>query len=240
MSGLIGEDTGSSGSSQAPASSAPTSEEAAADSSEQAVPRDGKVRIWFTALLRSAIVLVVTLAVLTVLGGVTDVVLHETRHSSSSTTAYSAIDAVNVVLDGDISLNVVGRADGGSGATLAAVDTSTPFDDPIRTTAVVGGTLYLTERCPDSRCSAQLTLTLDTNDEVSVVAGNALRLNNAVIDIEGIVGKVTVKAAPGKLIVTNTIVTGAVVGTVECDTEVDCRGVATVSGTSRGIATVDG
>lgn len=239
MSGLIGEDSGSSGSSQAPASST-SAPEAAADSSEQAQPRNGKVRIWLAALLRFVIVLVVTLAVLAVFGGVTDVVLHETRHSSSSTTTYSAIDAVDIVLDGDISLNVIGRADGGSGATLAAVDTATPFDDPIRTTAVIGGTLYLTERCPDSRCTAQLTLTLDTNDEVSVVAGNALRLNNAVIDIEGIVGKATVKAAPAKLIVTNTIVTGAVIGAMECDSDVDCRGVATVDDTSRGIAEVDG
>jgi len=242
MSGLIGEDSGSSGSSQALASSssASVSGPGPSESAERPAPRDGKVRIWFAALLRSAVVLVLTLIVLAVLGGVSDVVLHVTRHSSSSAATFSAIDAVDVVLDGDISLSVVGRTDGGTGATLAAVDTSTPFDDPIRTTAVIGGTLYLTERCPDSRCAAQLTLTLNTNDEVEVVSGNALRLDDAVVDIAGIDGQTIARVAPGKLIVTNTIVTGAVIGTVECDTDVDCRGVVTAPGTSRGSDTVEG
>ena len=44
----------------------------------------GKARIWFAALLRSAIVLVLTLVILAILGGVTDVVLHKTRHTSSN------------------------------------------------------------------------------------------------------------------------------------------------------------
>jgi hypothetical protein len=187
----------------------------------------GKARIWFAALLRSAVVLVLTLVILAILGGVTDVVLHETRHTSSNFESFNDIDAVNVVLDGDISLTVLGQANGRTNATLNAVDTSTPFDDPVRSTSIIGGTLYLTERCPDSRCTAQLTLMVNVNAEVNVVAGNALRLDQAVIDFRGISGRATVQAAPGRLIVTDTVVTGAVFGQVECDTFKDCSGVAT-------------
>jgi len=187
----------------------------------------GKARIWFAALLRSAVVLVLTLVILAILGGVTDVVLHETRHTSSNFESFNDIDAVNVVLDGDISLTVLGQANARTDATLNAVDTSTPFDDPVRSTSIIGGTLYLTERCPDSRCTAQLTLMINVNAEVNVVAGNALRLDQAVIDFRGISGRATVQAAPGRLIVTDTVVTGAVFGQVECDTFKDCSGVAT-------------
>lgn len=187
----------------------------------------GKARIWFAALLRSAVVLVLTLVILAILGGITDVVLHTTRHTSANSESFNDIHAVNVVLDGDISLTVLSQANGRTDANLNAVDTSTPFDDPVRSTSVIGGTLYLTERCPDSRCTAQLTLMVNLNDEVNVVAGNALRVDQAVIDFNGISGRVTVQAAPGKLIVTNTVVTGAVFGQVECDTFKDCSGVAT-------------
>jgi hypothetical protein len=191
----------------------------------------GRARIWFAALLRSAAVLVLTLAILALLGGATDVVLHETRHTSSNSATFTGIRAVNLVLDGDISLTVLGKAEGGTGAqstaTMDAVNTSTPFDDPIRTTSVIGGTLYLTERCPDSRCTAQLTLLLDANDQVNVVAGNALRIDQAVIDFDGVSGHATVEADPGKLVVTDTVVTGAVIGQVECDKFEDCSGVVT-------------
>lgn len=187
----------------------------------------GRTRIWFAALLRSAFALVLTLVVLALFGGVTDVVLHVTRHTSSNSASFNGIDAVNVVLDGDISLTVLGRPGRGTTASLSAVDTSTPFDDPVRSTNVIGGALYLTESCPDSRCTAQLTLMLNANDHVNVIAGNALRLNQSVIDFNGISGNATVQAAPAKLIVTSTIVTGAVFGTIECDTFADCSGVAT-------------
>jgi hypothetical protein len=188
---------------------------------------NSRVRIWFAALLRSATALVLTLVILALLGGVTDVVLHETRHTSANTTAFSGIQAVNVVLDGDISLTVLGKPGNQTGAILNAVDTSTPFDDPVRTANVIGGTLYLTEHCPDSRCTAQITLMLDSSDEVNVVAGNALRIDQAVLDFNGMAGRSTVQAAPGKLIVTDTVVTGAVIGQVECDKFEDCSGVAT-------------
>jgi hypothetical protein len=158
---------------------------------------------------------------------VTDVVLHTTRHTSSNSQVFTGIRAVNVVLDGDISLTVLGQGNGRTDATLNATDTSTPFDDPVRTTSVIGGTLYLTERCPDSRCTAQLTLMVNLKDQVNVVAGNALRMDQAVIDFNGISGKATIQAAPAKLIVTNTVVTGALIGTIECDTIPDCTGVVT-------------
>ncbi|HET9169523.1 MAG TPA: hypothetical protein VFN97_08800 [Actinospica sp.] len=187
----------------------------------------GKARIWFAALLRSAVALVLTLVVLALLGGVTDVVLHTTRHTSSYSQSFNGVRAVEVVLDGDISLTVLGRTGDQHSATLNAVDTSTPFDDPVRTTNVIAGTLYLTEHCPDSRCTAQLTLMLDAKTQVDVVSGNALRMDQAVIDFNGISGRATVQAAPAKLIVTDTVVTGAVIGMIECDTIQDCAGVAT-------------
>jgi hypothetical protein len=192
-------------------------------------------------LFRSATALVVTLVILAVCGGVADVVLHITRHTSTNSTSFAGINAVNVVLDGDISLSVEGRSDGDTSATLSAVDTSTIFDDPIRSAFVVGGTLYLTEHCPDSRCTAQLNLDVNANDQVTVVSGNALRLADAVVDLSGINGQASVLLAPGKLVATNTLVTGAVMGVVECDTDVDCRGVATPPNATRGTgATVEG
>jgi hypothetical protein len=265
MSGLIGAESNGSGSSgsegsqaqeaESPSSASATGSAAtgAAGTTEPAGTaadedgsgpgprrRGGKVRIWFAALLRSATALVLTIVILALCAGVADVVLHVTRHTSSNSARFAGVTAVDVVLDGDVSLNVVGQADGDSTATLATVNTSTPFDGPTRAASVVGGTLYLTERCPDSRCTSQLTLTVNTNDQVDIVAGNALRLSDAVIDIRGIDGQASVQADPGTLIVTNTIVSGAVIGIVECDTEVDCQGVMTPAGTDRGTSAVDG
>ncbi len=172
MSGLIGEESGgasdsgsSRGSSGSPGStpesmagSTPESPEPGTAASAEDPPAGlgRRIRIWFVGLFRSATALVVTLLVLAVCGGVADVVLHVTRHTgTNSGELRRRSDAVNVVLDGDVSLNVVGRSNGDTGATLSGVDTSTVFDDPIRSTSVIGGTLYLTERCPDSRCTAQ-------------------------------------------------------------------------------------
>jgi hypothetical protein len=224
MSGLIGADSNG-----VQAAVQGEDEERADPAAPQApASRGTRIRAWLAALLRSVLALVVTLVVLGACGGVTDVVLHVTRHTSTNSATYSAIDGVVVVLDGDVSLSVVGRPQLGGNARLSAVDTSTPFDDPVRTEDVIGGILYLTERCPDSRCSAELTLTVDTNDTVDVVAGNGLRLDESVIELKGIVGQATVHADPAKLVVINTITTGAVIGEVECDTVVDCRDVATL------------
>jgi hypothetical protein len=192
-----------------------------------------RIRAWFRALLRAAIALVITLAVLAVAGGITDIELHVTRHTSTNSTSYAGIQGVVVVLDGDISLHVVGRAQPGTSATLSAVDTSTPFDDPVRTDDVIGGTLYLTERCPDSRCSVGLTLDVNTNDTVDVVAGNGSRLAESVVELDGIVGAAHVLADPAKVVVVHTMATGAVLGRLQCDTVVDCRGIATAPGMSR-------
>lgn len=197
-----------------------------ADAEAGKEPLAARIRAWFKALLRAGLALVITLAVLAVAAGVTDVVLHVTRHTSTYSTSYSGITGVVVVLDGDISLHVAGVAQPGTGATLTAVDTSTPFDDPVRTEDVIGGTLYLTERCPDSRCSVELTLTVNTNDTVNVVAGNGLRLAESVIELDGIDGRTSVIADPAKVVVLHTMATGAVFGQLECDTAVDCRGIA--------------
>jgi hypothetical protein len=100
-------------------------------------PPGGRIRTWFGALLRSALALVITLVVLAVAGGITDVVLHVTRHTSTSSTSYKNINGVVVVLDGDVSLNVVGKAQSDGAATLSSVNTSTPFDDPVLTGDVI-------------------------------------------------------------------------------------------------------
>lgn len=189
--------------------------------------RPDRIRAWFAALGRALTALVITLVVLGLLGGVTDVVLHEVRHTDTSTSAYQDVSSVVVVLDGDVSLTVVGNATG-STATLTASDTSTPFDDPVRTTDLIGATLYLTERCPDSRCTSQLSLTVRPDTNVSVVAGNALRLDSSVIDLDGITGQATVMAAPAKVFISGTVASGAVLGTLSCDSDADCSNIATV------------
>lgn len=201
---------------------------------EPAPSRGARIRAWFAALLRSVTALVVTLAVLAALAGVTDVVLHVTRHTNTTTNSYSGINTVHVVLDGDISLNVVGRKSGASGVSVSTTSTNTPFDDAVQTEDVVGGNLYLTERCPDSRCVAQMTLTLSAQDQVSITAGNALRLDDSVIELNGIEGNVSVLAAPAKVVVAKTVATGAVVGVLQCDTAADCQGVQTASHGSGG------
>lgn len=235
MGGLIGEDANR----EKTATAAPTAtkhpdgdrgQSAEPEAAEAAAGQSGRIRAWFSALLRAAIALVITLVVLAIAGGVTDVVLHVTRHTSNSSKAYAGIEGVVVVLDGDVSLHVVGKAQPGTAATLTAVDTSTPFDDPIRTDDVIGGILYLTERCPDSRCSVDLTLTVNTDDSVDVMAGNGLRLEDSVVELDGIVGEASVLADPAKVIVVHTMATGAVLGQLQCDTAVDCRGIATAHG----------
>lgn len=188
--------------------------------------RSDRIRAWFYSLGRALTALVITLAVLGVLGTVTDVVLHEVRHTTSSTSTYAGVSSVVVVLDGDVSLTVVGRGTDHT-ATLTAADTSTPFDDPARSADIIGATLYLAERCPDSRCSAQLSLTVRPDVHVSVVAGNALRMDSAVINLDGISGGATILAAPAKVFVTNTMTTGAVLGTLSCDAATDCQHIAT-------------
>ncbi len=190
--------------------------------------RSGRIRAWFRGLGRALTALVVTLVVLGLLGGVTDVVLHEVRHTDTSATAYQNVNAVVVVLDGDVSLTVVGNAVS-STATLSASDTSTPFDDPVRTTDVIGTTLYLTERCPDARCSSALSLQVRPDTAVSITAGNALQLDDSVIDLDGLTAGAIVTASPAKVVVTGTVVTGAVLGTLSCDTVADCAGIETVT-----------
>ena len=191
-----------------------------------AASRSDRIRAWLGGLGRALTALVITLAVLAVLGTVTDVVLHEVRHTNTSATTYTGVSSVVVVLDGDVSLTVVGKATGHT-ATLTATDTSTPFDDPVRSTDVIGATLYLTERCPDSRCSAQLSLTVRPDASVSVVAGNALRMDSAVIDLDGVGGGATIMAAPAKVFITDTTASGAVLGTLSCDVAADCADIAT-------------
>ena len=192
-----------------------------------ATQRSDRIRAWFAGLGRALIALVATLVVLGLLGGITDVVLHEVRHTATASATYQNVNSVVVVLDGDVSLTVVGGA-ADSTATLNVSDTSTPFDDPVRTTDLIGTTLYLTERCPDSRCSSQLSLKVRSDTAVSVTAGNAMRLGSSVIDLDGLTSSATVTAAPAKVIVTSTVVTGAVLGTLTCDTVADCVGIETV------------
>ena len=76
----------------------------------------------------------------------------------------------------------------------------------------------------------QLTLNVNTDDTVSVAAGNADDLSEAVVEFDGIDGQTSVMADPATVVAIHTIVTGAAFGELRCDTEVDCRDIATPTG----------
>jgi hypothetical protein len=80
---------------------------------------------------------------------------------------------------------------------------------------------------------------VNTDDSVNVVAGNGLRLDESVVELKGIVGQAEVLAGPARVIVINTIATGAVIGELQCDTVVDCRNVA-LAGTAGTAAAATG
>jgi len=199
--------------SQAPESAAP----------EAAVQRSG-VRLWFAALFRALWVIILTLAVLAVLGYAADVILHRVTHTSHSSTTYPHIYEVDVVLDGDGSVSVNGATSNTHGVTLAEADNATMFGHPQRAISVIGGTLFISVRCPDSLCTADLNVSAAPDTHVNIHVGNALRLDRADVDVKGMTGLIDVSAWPANVTVTRStsLVTGDIAGSLTCDAPAVC------------------
>jgi hypothetical protein len=200
--------------SQAPESSAPAA----------AAEQGGQVHQWFRALFRALFIILLTLAVLAAIGLAADVGLHRLTHTSHTGSSYSRIDEIDVVLDGDGSVSVTGSANSNHAVSIAETDNSTMFDHPQRTIGVIGGTLFVTVRCPDSLCTANLALTTTPDTVVNIRVGNALRLDRATVAISGLTGPVDLAAWPAKVTIarSTSIVTGMVAGSLSCGAPAVC------------------
>lgn len=206
-----------------------------ADAPESGAPDDADrtsgMRLWFRALWRSLLAIVVTLAILAVLGFGADVVLHRVTHTSHSNSAYTGISAVELLLDGDGSVSLTGLPKDGNGngsgngtggaaqsVSLVETDTSTVFDHPQRTIDRIGGTLYIAVHCPDSLCSADLGVTVPAATPVTLRVGNALRLDRATVTVSGMSGPIELTAWPAQVTITNSTSTivGEVAGSIRC------------------------
>ncbi|MBS2965112.1 hypothetical protein KGA66_18790 [Actinocrinis puniceicyclus] len=199
--------------SQAPEAAAP----------EAAVERSG-VRVWFAALFRALFVIVLTLAVLAALGYAGDIALHRLTHTSRSNATYAHIYEVDIVVDGDASVSVTGTQSSARQVTLDETDKSTVFDSPQRAVSVIAGTLFVSVRCPDSRCTTDLALTTSPDTRVTINAGNAFHLDLARVDVKNLAGPVDLSAWPAKVTVqdSSSLVTGMVAGSLVCNAPAVC------------------
>lgn len=180
------------------------------------------VRMWFRALWRAIVAIVVTLAVLALVGFTADVILHRVTHASHTDQSYTGISEVEIVLDGDGAVSVTGLPQGGSNAAqpvdFTETDSSTMFDHPQRTVDRIGGTLYIAVHCPDSLCSANLGLSVPAATPVILRVGNALRLDRATVTISAMSGPIDLYAWPAKVSVSDSTstITGDVAGSLAC------------------------
>lgn len=199
--------------SQAPETAAP----------EAATEKSG-VRLWFAALFRALFIIVLTLAILAALGYAADVALHRITRTSHSGASYPHIYQVEVIVDGDGSVAVNGTPNADHDVTLNESDTSTVFGHPQRAISVIGGTLFVAVRCPDSLCTADLDLATPPDTHVNIRVGNALRLDHATIAVSNLTGAVDLSAWPANVTVTNSssLVTGMVAGTLNCGVPAVC------------------
>lgn len=199
--------------SQAPESAAP----------EAAAGRGG-ARVWFAALFRALFTIVLTLAILAALGYAADVGLHRITHTSPSNAMYSHIYEVDVVVDGDGSVAVTGSPSAQREVALDETDRSTLFDHPQRAVSVIAGTLFVSVRCPDSLCTANLALSTPPDTRVNIRVGNALRIDQATVEVSNLTGPVDVSAWPANVTVKNStsLVTGMVAGSVTCGVPAVC------------------
>jgi hypothetical protein len=186
------------------------------------------IRMWFRALLRSLVAIVVTLAVLAVVGFAADVILHRVTHTSHTNDTYDGISAVEIVLDGDGAVSVSGLPKNGSNSAqpvnFTETDSSTMFDHPQRTVDRIGGTLYIAVHCPDSLCSADLGVSVPAATPVTLRVGNGFRLDRATVTVNGMSGPIGLTAWPAKVTVTDStsIVTGDVAGSISCGAPAIC------------------
>ena len=199
--------------SQAPESAAP-----------EAATERGGVRLWFAALFRALFIIVLTLAVLAAIGYVADVGLHRVTHTSRSNATYQHIYEVDVVVDGDGSVAVTGSPSTQHEVALDETDRSTIFDSPQRAVSVIAGTLFVSVRCPDSLCTANVMLSTPPDTRVNIRVGNALRLDQANVAISNLTGPVDVSAWPANVTVKNSssLVTGMVAGSLTCGVPAVC------------------
>lgn len=199
--------------SQAPETAAP-----------ETAARTGRVRLWFAALGRALLIVIVTLGILALLGYAADIALHHITRTSHASSSYTHIYEVDVIVDGDGSVAVTGTPSAQHTVTLHEDDTSTTFGHPQRTTSIIGGTLYVTVHCPDSLCSAELNLTASPDTRMNVRVGNALRLDKAAVTIKGMNAPVNLSAWPANVTVADSTstVTGMVAGTLQCGEPAVC------------------
>lgn len=200
--------------SQAPEAAAP----------EAAATRRTGIRLWFAALFRALLIIVLTLAILAALGYTADVVLHRITRTSHSSSSYPHIYAVEVIVDGDGSVTLTGAPSADHTVALDENDTSTIFGHPQRAVSVIGGTLFVAIRCPDSLCTADVALTASPDTQVNIRAGNALRLNHATVTVDNFTGPIDVSAWPANVSITHSssLVTGMVAGSLTCGEPAVC------------------
>ena len=199
--------------SQAPETAAP----------EAATRRDG-IRLWFAALFRAMVIIVLTLGILAALGYAGDVALHRITHTTHSSESYPHIFQIEVIVDGDGSVAVTGTTSADHKVTLDEADTSTVFGHPQRAVSVIGGTLFVAVRCPDSLCTADLALSTSPDTHVNIRVGNALRLGHAAITVKNFSGPVDLSAWPANVSIANSssLVTGMVAGSLDCGVPAVC------------------
>jgi hypothetical protein len=199
--------------SQAPEAAAP----------EAAAQRNG-VSLWFAALFRALWIILLTLAILAVLGFTADVVLHRITRTSHSSATYTHIYEIDVVVDGDGSVAITGTPSTTHQVTLTETDNSTMFAHPQRAVSVIGGTLFVSVRCPDAFCSADLGLAAPPDASLKIRIGNAFHLNRANVIVKGLTGPVDLSAWPANVTVTgsSSMVTGAVAGSLNCAVPAVC------------------
>lgn len=187
----------------------------------------GRVRIWFRTLFRALAWMLGTLAVLGLIAGIGDVVLHRKTRTNHDQATYQGIYAVDVVLDGDGTVSVDGVA-GDHTARLTESDVTTYASSMQRSVSVVGSTLYLVVQCPNSFCSAKIALAVNPGTTLEITDGNALRENTAGVSVDGMTAPVDVLTLPGGLSVTDSssAVSGVVFGPVTCRAPANCSGVA--------------
>lgn len=190
----------------------------------EAETRLAGVRLWFSALFRALLIILLTLAILAALGYAADVALHRITRTSHSSELYPHIYEVQVIVDGDGAVAVTGTSTGEHTVALHETDRSTAFGHPQRAVSVIGGTLFIAVRCPDSLCTADLALNVSPDTHVSIRVGNALRLDDATVTVKNLTGPVDVSAWPADVTIadSSSLVTGMVAGKLTCGEPAVC------------------
>jgi hypothetical protein len=151
-------------------------------------------------------------------------VLHRVTRTSHSATTYTHIYEIDVVIDGDGSVAITGTPSTTHQVVLTETDSSTMFGHPQRAVSVIGGTLFVSVRCPDAFCAADLGLAATPDTSLKIRIGNAYHLDHANVTVKGLTGAVDLSAWPANVVVTGSasLVTGAVAGSLKCGEPAVC------------------